>query len=89
MKTNVREGQFEVIDSFIIRRRNEFYLIGQMKEGTVQEQWFVNVPLNRGLSLTLRISKIEEIEITSERETKNIHYLSLMATVKHSIYSLD
>lgn len=70
MKAKIREGQFEVIDSFVIRRRNEFYLIGQITEGTVKEQWFVNVPLNGQLSLTLRISAIEEIEITSERDKK-------------------
>ncbi len=27
------QGQFEVNGSFAIRRRNEFYLIGQLKEG--------------------------------------------------------
>ena|SRR5688572_19956580 len=60
------EGKFEVIDSFAIRRRNEFYLIGRIKEGIVKETWFINVPLNGSLAMTLRISKIEEVEITSE-----------------------
>lgn len=46
MKSKIKEGQFQVIDSFVIRKRNEFYLIGEMKEGKVDEQWFVNVPLN-------------------------------------------
>lgn len=66
MNTNIRQGQFEVIDSFAIRRRNEFYLIGQLKEGTVQEKWFVNVPFNKSLSMTVRITTIEDIEIVSE-----------------------
>lgn len=66
MNTNIRQGQFEVIDSFAIRRRNEFYLIGQLKEGTVQEKWFVNVPFNKSLSMTVRITTIEDIEIGSE-----------------------
>jgi hypothetical protein len=70
MKVKVNEGQFEVIDSFVIRRRNEFYLIGQMTKGIAKERWFVNIPLNGQLSLTLRISTIEEIEITSERDKK-------------------
>lgn len=61
-----RQGQFEVIDSFAIRRRNEFYLIGQLKEGTVQEKWFVNVPFNKSLSMTVRIDAIEDVEISSE-----------------------
>ncbi len=62
----MRQGQFEVIDSFAIRRRNEFYLIGQLKEGTVQEKWFLNVPFNKSLSMTVRISAIEDVEISSE-----------------------
>lgn len=66
MNTKIRQGQFEVIDSFAIRRRNEFYLIGQLKEGTVQEKWFVNVPFNKSLSMTVRITTIEDIEIVSE-----------------------
>lgn len=66
-KKRQREGQFQVIDSFAIRRRKEFYLIGEFKEGSAQEKWFVNVPLNSSLSLTLRISKIEEVEIASEQ----------------------
>ena len=66
MNTKTRQGQFEVIDSFAIRRRNEFYLIGVLKEGTVQEKWFVNVPFNKSLSMTVRITAIEDIEISSE-----------------------
>jgi hypothetical protein len=61
-----KQGEFEVIDSFVIRKRGEFFLIGEMKEGTIREQWFVNVPLNLQISLTLRITRIEEIELTSE-----------------------
>lgn len=66
MDTKIRQGQFEVIDSFAIRRRNEFYLIGQLKDGTVQENWFINVPFNQSLSMTVRIKAIEDIEISSE-----------------------
>ena len=66
MNTKIRQGQFEVIDSFAIRRRNEFYLIGLLKEGTVQEKWFVNVPFNKSLSMSVRITAIEDIEISSE-----------------------
>lgn len=56
-----------MIDSFVIKRRNEFYLIGELKEGTVQEKWFVNIPFNSSLALTLRISAIEDVEISSEK----------------------
>ena len=67
MTTKIRQGQFEVIDIFAIRKRNEFYLIGNLKEGTVQENWLVNVPVNRSIALTVRITAIEEIEISSEK----------------------
>lgn len=66
MDTKIRQGQFEVIDSFAIKRRNEFYLIGQLKEGTVQKKWFINVPFNKSLSMTVRITAIEDVEISSE-----------------------
>lgn len=67
MNTKIRQGQFEVIDSFAIRRRNEFYLIGQLKEGTVQEKWFIHVPFNKSFSMTIRITAMEDVEISSEQ----------------------
>ncbi len=57
---------FEVIDSFAIRNRNQYYLIGTVIKGKIQENWFVNVPLNESLSMTVRINQIEEIEMSSE-----------------------
>jgi len=66
MNGKIRQGQIEVIDSFAIRRRNEFYLIGQLKNGIVQENWFVNIPFNKSLSMTVRITAIEDVEISSE-----------------------
>ena len=66
MTEKIKQGQFEVIDSFAIKKRNEFYLIGNLREGIVQEDWFVNVPFNSSLALTLRISGIEEVEISSD-----------------------
>lgn len=66
MDIKVRQGQFDVIDSFAIRRRNEFYLIGQLKEGVVKENWFINVPFNSTIALSVRIVAIEEVEISSE-----------------------
>lgn len=67
MTTKIRLGQFEVLDSFAIRKRNEFYLIGNLKEGIVQETWFVNIPLNRSTAFTVRIKQIDEVEISSEK----------------------
>lgn len=66
MKPKATEGVFEVIDSFVIRKRNEFYLIGTLKEGNAKENWFVNIPLNSQFYLTLRIKQIDDVEITSE-----------------------
>lgn len=64
------KGEFEVIDSFAIRNRNEFYLIGEIKNGIVADNWFLNIPFNNSLSLSVRIKSIEEVEISSE--SKNI-----------------
>ena len=64
-----RQGLFEVIDSFAIRKRNQFYMIGRLKEGKIEENWFVAVRLNGSLSMTIRVSEIEEIERASERRT--------------------
>jgi hypothetical protein len=60
------KGEFEVIDCFAIRSRNEFYLIGEIREGIVEVNWFLNIPFNQSLSLTVRIKSIEEVEISSE-----------------------
>ena len=68
MKSIEKQGLFEVIESFAIRSRNQFYFIGKIKEGKIQEDWFVNIPLNSTLSLSVRINSIEEIEMTSEKE---------------------
>jgi tmRNA-binding protein len=67
METQIRQGQFEVIDSFAIRRRNEFYLIGKLIEGIAKENWFINVPFNKSFSLPIRIKAIEDVEISSEK----------------------
>lgn len=63
------EGIFEVIDSFAIRKRKQFYLIGRLKKGRVEESWFVNIPLNSTLSMTVRITAIEQVEMASEKES--------------------
>jgi tmRNA-binding protein len=68
MKPTDRQGLFEVIDSFAIRNRNQFYLIGKIKEGEIEENWFVNIPFNSSLSMLLKINCIEEIEMASEKE---------------------
>lgn len=64
------EGVFEVIESFAIRRRKQFYLIGTLKSGKIEEGWYVNIPFNRSLSMTVQVSQIEEVEMASETEAK-------------------
>jgi len=68
MKPEVRQGLFEVIESFAIRQRKQFYLIGKIKEGQIEENWFVNIPFNSSLSMSVRINSIEKVEMASEKE---------------------
>ena len=67
MNNKPAQGIFAVIDSFAIKSRNEFYLIGELTEGKIESMWFVNVPLNKSLSITVRIKSIEDIDFTNER----------------------
>ncbi len=76
MTTKIRKGKFEVIDSFAIRRRNEFYLIGQLKEGVVKENWFVNIPFHSSLALSLKILDIEEVEISNKKSKYKLLIIS-------------
>jgi hypothetical protein len=69
---NSPEGVFQVIDSFAIRKRNQFYLIGKLTKGEIKKEWFVNIGLNEGLAITVRINDIEEIEMASETETHTL-----------------
>lgn len=67
MNTKPVQGVFAVIDSFAIKSRNEFYLIGELTEGKIESMWFVNVPLNKSLSITVRIKSIENVDFTHEK----------------------
>ena len=75
MRIQKPEGIFEVIDSFVIRKRKQFYLIGRLKKGRVQENWFVNIPFNSSTAMSVRITGIEEVEMASE---KNSHMLLIV-----------
>ena len=68
MKTKGTQGLFEVIDSFAIRKRNQFYFIGRIREGEIKRNWFVNIQFNLTISMSVRINDIEQIEMTSEKE---------------------
>jgi len=62
------QGVFSVIDSFAIKSRNEFYLIGELTEGEIKPTWSVNIPLNKSLNVTLKIKSIEDIDFTQEQD---------------------
>lgn len=66
METKSVQGVFTVIDSFAIEARNEFYLIGELTEGEIQPNWFVNIALNSSLAVTLEIKAIENVKFTQE-----------------------
>ncbi|WP_092767584.1 hypothetical protein [Hymenobacter actinosclerus] len=67
-KSESVKGAFDVIDSFAILRRNEFYLIGRLTEGEMQAGWYAHVTLNGSLVLTLKIERIEHILMTAQEE---------------------
>jgi len=67
MRKKELQGELEVIESFAMTSRNEFYLIGRLKAGEARENWFANITLNSSLVLTLRIKAVEEIEMASDR----------------------
>lgn len=67
MNTKTIQGVFSVIDSFAIKSRNEFYIIGEISEGEVKSTWFANIALNKSLSITLRIKSVEDVDFTNER----------------------
>ena len=76
MDTTLRQGKFEVIESFAIKTRNEFYLIGEIKQGIAKENWFLNVPFNNSLSMSVRISAVEEIVRSNEHKAYKLLIVS-------------
>lgn len=54
-------GVFEAIDSFAILTRNEFYIIGRVKEGYIPENGYAQIVLNSSLSFTYQINSAEQI----------------------------
>ena len=62
------KSKFKAIESFAINRRKEFYIIGELLDGSVQKDWFVHIPFNPSFSMTVRIKEIEEVQITGEEK---------------------
>ncbi len=73
----LKRGTFQAIDSFAIRKRNEFYLIGELLEGDMHKNWFVNIPLNSKMNMACRITEIEEIETSQNEKIYNLLVVSV------------
>ncbi len=61
------QGTFQAIDSFAIRSREEFYLIGQLTNGEVQARWYAHIQLNPSFAITVKIKQVETVEIAGEQ----------------------
>lgn len=59
-------GTFKVISSFTIRRKAEFFLIGELLEGSVQESNYINIILNSSLYISAKITSIEYVEMAND-----------------------
>jgi hypothetical protein len=59
-------GTFRVISSFTIRRKKEFYLMGELLEGNLNVDNYINIILNSSLAVSARISSIEDVETAND-----------------------
>jgi hypothetical protein len=66
MNLSNKVGTFNVIDSFTIRRKNEFYLIGELLEGRIEENMYINIQMNSSLVFSAKINILENIEIAND-----------------------
>jgi hypothetical protein len=67
MSTDIK-AVFSAVDSFAIRSRLEYYIIGTIESGEVSPNLFANITLNSSLALTLRIRAIDKIEFAKKEE---------------------
>ncbi|WP_019946592.1 hypothetical protein [Hymenobacter aerophilus] len=77
------KGTFDVIDSFAILRRNEFYLIGRLVEGAMQAGWYAHITLNGSFALTLKIERIEQVLMKAREE-----YSMLVVSAEEDVVNL-
>jgi len=73
---DIKGGQFQIVNSFAIRAKEEFYLIGNLVKGAVQVEWFANVQISPTLILNLRIKQLEMAEVYGDESP----YVILIAT---------
>jgi hypothetical protein len=57
-----KEGKFQVLKSVVVSEQNEFHLFGKLREGNLAAGWFINIPLNAAISVTIRVTSCEEVE---------------------------
>ncbi|ANF51504.1 hypothetical protein A0O34_13760 [Chryseobacterium glaciei] len=62
-------GTFRVISSFTIRRKKEFYLIGELLEGSLNENNYINIILNSSLAISAKISSLENVDVANDSKT--------------------
>lgn len=80
MDTKPNQATFQAIESFLIKRKNEMYVIGEIIEGTFEKNWLLRVPLNASIDLALRIIEIEEIELFGDRKVYTLLVISTKST---------
>lgn len=61
-------GKFEVFDSFFINKRKQFYLLGEMSEGELKENYYIQIQLNGSMTLSCKIDEVDEVEFAVSGE---------------------
>jgi hypothetical protein len=64
MKVKPVRGVFKVIYSFSIKRREEYYLIGELSKGEIQPGWYVNIAINSSVDFAFQIKTIEDVDFS-------------------------
>ncbi len=57
-----KEGKFQVLKTVVVGEKNELHLLGKLREGNLAADWYINIPLNAAISVTIRITSCEEVE---------------------------
>ncbi|MGL4599330.1 MAG: hypothetical protein ACRCYO_17540 [Bacteroidia bacterium] len=65
-----KQGKFQVISSLVVHEKNEFHVVGKLKEGLLKDGWYITIPLNAAISLTIRITQVLEVGVAGN-EHKN------------------
>jgi|GEM_PF-677080 len=65
MKVKPIRGVFKVIYSFSIKRREEYYLIGELSKGEIQPGWYFNITINSSVDFSFQIKAIEDVDFSN------------------------